>query len=249
MNVSLCQAAAAMNANARWQEIIAGNLASSSTPGYKKQEVSFSAIQAGLMSPSTPSSYDVAHRFSLPLGSAFTNFQAGELKSTSVPTDLAIEGSGFFEVQLPNGGTAYTRDGELSISPQGGLVTKQGYSVISDSGPLTLDISVSAPITIAADGTVSQGNEVRGKIKLVAFPDPGMLTAIGQGCYQAPPGLSPETSTATLRQGFLEAANTTPVTEMTNLISALRMYEANQKVIQAQDERMGRLISELGNPG
>lgn len=239
-----------MNANARWQEIIAGNLASSSTPGYKKQEVSFSAIQAGLMSPSTPSTYDIAHRFSLPLGSAFTNFQPGELKSTNVPTDLAIEGAGFFEVQLPNGSPAYTRDGELSMSPQGGLVTKQGYAVMGDAGPLTLDTSVSAPISIAADGTVTQGNEVRGKLKLVGFPDPSMLTAVGQGCYQATrPGLLPEASTATVRQGFLEAANTTPVMEMTNLISALRMYEANQKVIQAQDERMGRLISELGNPG
>lgn len=249
MNVSLCQAAAAMNANARWQEVIAGNLASGSTPGFKRQEVSFSAIAAGMMSPSTPSGTDASHQYALPYGSSFTNFRPGDLKNTGVNTDFAIEGAGFFEVQLPNGSTAYTRDGEFTMSPQGGLVTKQGYPVMGDSGPLMLDTSVSAPISVSADGTLSQGNEMRGKLKLVNFPDPGLLTPAGQGCFQAGPGVLPaETGIGTVRQGFLESANTSTMMEMTNLISALRMYEANQKVIQAQDERMGRLISELGNP-
>lgn len=250
MNVTLCQAAAAMNANARWQEIIANNLTSSSSPGYKKQDVSFSAIQGALPSASTASTSEVLQRVSLPLASAFTNFHPGELRPTAVPTDLAIEGDGFFEVQLPNGGLAYTRDGELSVSPQGGLVTKQGYPMMGEAGPLNLDVSISAPISVAADGTVSQGNEVRGKLKLASFADPSLLTPAGQGCYQiTQPGVEPqETTMATVRQGYLETANTSPVNEMTNLISALRMYEANQRVIQAQDERMGRLISELGNP-
>src|SRR6266536_6031406 len=129
MNVSLYQAAAAMNANSRWQEVIAENLAGSSIPGSRKQDVSFSAVSAG-MAPGLAGLHGGG--FVMPMSTATVNFQQGTLRPTTLPTDLAIEGPGFFEVQLPNGSHGFTRDGELQLNAQGQLVTKQGYLVLGD---------------------------------------------------------------------------------------------------------------------
>src|ERR1700712_780934 len=111
MNVSLYQAAAGMNATARWQDMISENLAASSMPGGRSREVYISSAQAG-------------SRFSIPAASIGINFEPGELKPTGNPLDFALEGKGFFEVQLPNGEHAFTRDGEFHMNAQGQLVTK-----------------------------------------------------------------------------------------------------------------------------
>ena len=250
MNVSLFQAAAALNANTRWQESIAENLASSSIPGFKRQELSFAAIQAGLMPPTAAHPSGSLAHFALPVASVTTNFGTGEMKRTNVETDVAIEGPGFFEVQLPNGATAYTRDGEFQPNGQGQLATKQGYLVLGESGPIQLDPSNGGPISISQTGEFNQGAETKGKLKVVDFNDPHLLTSIGGGLFLAnnPNIQTAEVPSVNLRSGFLENANTSATGEMVNLISAMRQYEANQRIIQMQDDRMGRTISELGNP-
>ena len=246
MNVSLYQAAAALNANSRWQELISENLAAASVPGYKKQELSFSAVEAGLKTGPG----NGPQRFALPRSAAGTNFQAGELRFTGVKSDVALEGPGFLAVQLPDGATAYTRDGEMHISPTGQLITKQGLAVLGEGGPIQLDPNNPGPVSISAGGDVSQGSDVKGKLRAVEFAQLHLLTPIGRGQFLANnPGLTPTDSAATtFHQGYLEAANTTPALEMANLISAMRLYEANQRVIQSQDDRMGKAISELTNP-
>jgi flagellar basal-body rod protein FlgG len=172
------------------------------------------------------------------------------VRRTDGNTDFAIDGSGFFSVQLPNGSTAYTRDGEFKINAQGELVTKQGYLVMGEGGPIQLDRNIGGAISVAADGSVSQGNQVRGKMALVSFNDPNLLTPTGGGMFLAKDGgVQPSADTkSTVKQGFLEGANTSAVLEMANLINVMRSYEANQRVIQMQDERMGRAISDLGTP-
>lgn len=247
MNVSLFQAAAAMNASARWQEIISGNLASSSIPGFKRQELSFDAIHAGLMPTGRAG---LPEHSLMPRASAFTSFTGGELRATGVNTDVAIEGSGFFAVELPDGRTAYTRDGEFRLNSTGQLVTKQGYPVLSDSGPVHMDPTQPGPLSIAANGEISQGEEVKGRLKIVDFDRPRLLTQISGGTFLAThPELIPTDATATsVRQGFLEGSNTSPATEMAGLITAMRSFEANQRLLQMHDDRMARMISELGNP-
>src|SRR5258708_25868300 len=148
MNIGLYQAAAALNANSRWQESIAQNLASSSIPGFKKQEISFGAVAAGLM----PAPAQGSERFALPHATPATNFKPGELKFTGVKTDVALDGGGFFAVQLPDGATTYTRDGEFQVNASGQLVTKQGHSVLGEAGPTQLDPNNPAPISISATG-------------------------------------------------------------------------------------------------
>lgn len=195
---------------------------------------------------------DVARNtpYLLPRATPSVSFTPGELRPTGGRTEVAIEGAGFFEIQLPGGGVGYTRDGQFEISAQGQLVTKQGYLVMGDGGPIQLDRNNGAPISISARGDIVQGTDRKGRIKVVEFNDPRLLTPTAGGLFLSQnPELRPnELRDPVVRQGFLEAANTSSVAEMANLISVMRSYEANQRVIQAQDDRMSRIISELGSP-
>ena len=249
MNVSLYQAAAAMNANSRWLELISENLASSSVPGFKKQELSLAAVQAGLMPASALNSADPPQHFSMPKATATTSFRPGDLQPTGNKTDVAIEGKGFFEVQLPNGSQVETRDGEFQINTQGQLVTKEGYSVMGENGPIQLSLSNSSPMSISATGAVSQGADLKGKLKITEFDKPELLTQISGEYFLANNAkLNAQPGASTLRQGYLEGANTSAVTEMANMMTAMRDFEANEKVVQIQDDRLGKTISEIGTP-
>jgi len=241
MNVSQYQAASAMNASARWQELISQNLSASSIPGFKKQDMSFAAVQAGSLG--VPGMMQPAI---VPTSQSATNFTPGELRATGGITDIAIEGRGFFEVQLPTGTKAFTRDGEFHLSAQGQLVTKEGYLVLGDNGPIQLDRKNPGPISISPRGDVSQGSETVGKLKVVDFDNPKSLNPISAGYYQTtgPDDVPKDVAEVAVRQGFLENANTTSVMEMVNLMGAMRSFEANQKSIQVHDERIGRAVSQ-----
>ena len=129
------QAAAAMTGNARWQEAISENLAATTVPGFKRTEISFSNLASGFVAPGeTGSQIEQGMRYQLPSVRTSTAFSQGEFHATGVPTHVAVEGDGFFEVQLPNGELGYTRNGEFSIGNGGQLVTSQGFPVLSDGG-------------------------------------------------------------------------------------------------------------------
>ncbi len=250
MDISLFQAAAGMNASARWQEIIADNLSASQIPGFKKQDLSFSAVAAGFMPQAPGGAGGLAQRFSMPVSGSSINFQAGELQPTGVNTDFGIEGPGFFEVQLNDGTSAYTRDGEFRVSAQGQLLTKQGLPVMGDSGPIQLDANSAAPISVAPNGDVTQGSVKKGHLKVVDFPDTNVLVPNGAGLfvtrdvnYQPP-----ASQTSFVRQGMVEHSNISTMVEMGNLITAMRFYEANDKVIQNEDDRTSKLIAQVANP-
>ena len=171
------------------------------------------------------------------------------MRYTGQSTDVGIQGTGFFEVQTPTGGLAYTRDGEFQMNSNGSLVTKHGYLVMSDGGPIQLDRNSTDPISISSDGTVSQGPNIKGSLKIVDYTNPQLLTPMSGGVFAArDPNLEIASSSEhSVRQYYLEQANTSAVGEMANMITVMRSSEANQRVIQMQDERMGRAISELGN--
>lgn len=246
MNVSLYQAAAALDANSQWQDVIADNLASSSVPGYRQQQLSLSAVAAGLM-PAT-NAKNLPQTFTLPSPTTVTNFNPGELKYTGNNTDVAIEGKGFFAVQLPNGDVGLTRDGEFQVNPTGAIVTKESYPVLGMKGPLQLNQQNTFPVSISATGVLSQGAEQRDQIRMVEAAKQKSLTQISGGYFTtAAANLQPSTA-STLRQGYLEGANTSAVNEMASMMTAMRGYEANQHVIQIQDDRLNKVITTLGNP-
>jgi flagellar basal body rod protein FlgG len=249
MDVSLYQAASGMNASSLWQEIIAENLASSQIPGFKRQDVSFSGVQSGYLARSSGASPGSAKRFQMPLAGSTVNFQAGELRSTGVSTDLAIEGTGFFNVQMPDKTDAYTRDGEFHVNTQGQLVNKQGLPVMGQAGPIQLDAHNASPVTIAVNGEISQAGVVVGRVKVAEFDDPKGLVQVGGGCFVIgdPATVERAPATVTVHQGYLESSNTSPILEMGNMISAMRLYEANQKVAQMEDDRINHLITDVAN--
>ncbi len=247
MNVSIYQAAAALSAYDRNHEVIAENMASSSVNGFKRQAMSFSAVQAGLIqAPGNTSQH-----FLLPRTTSVTNFEPGQIKYSGAKTDVAIDGAGFFEVKLPKGGKYYTRDGEFKLNTKGQLVTKGGGLVMGQSGPMQFDMSNIEGITISEKGEAMQGANIVGKIKVVEFGDPQLLTSIGNGNFLADsPALVPTTARAPIvRQGFVEGSNASPMEEMAALLTNIRQYETNQQVIQMHDERMGREIATLGETG
>jgi flagellar basal-body rod protein FlgF len=245
MEVSLYQAAAAMNATAQWQEMIAENLTTASIAGGRKRDISFADVQAG-MDPNVSSGTQAG--YFIPAARAVTNFQPGEMHVSSNPMDFALDGPGYFNIQLPNGQTAYTRGGEFQLNAKGQLVTDQGYPVLGDGGPVQFNPNSTDTVSISPTGEVSQGQESKGKLKLTEFKNPQDLTMLGADEFRADtPDAQPIAATSTkVRQGFLEAANASPITEMTGLVTAMRMFEANQKVMQMQSDRMSRTISELG---
>lgn len=247
MNVSLVQATAAMQAQQRYQEVLADNIASSSLPAYRKRDMSFAAIQAGVIGTKANNSLSASTPVSLPRYASTTNFTPGNTVFTGVDTNLSLEGPGFFEVRLPNGSSAYTRNGEFNLNSQGELVTASGYTVLSDAGTIQMDLRNPAPITVSANGEVHQGDDLKGKIKVVDFNDPNLLTPISQSCFIAtnPALQTVEVPNTMVHQKSLEMANSTAVQEMTSLISTMRSFEANQRVLQLSDERSGKTISEL----
>jgi len=246
MDVSLYQSAAAMNATERWQDMIAENLTSASVPGMRKQDITFSDVEAS-QAAGAGGAYCV-----IPTATTSLNFQPGELHPAG-PMDFAIEGKGFFTVQLPNGQHGYTRDGEFHLNATGQLVTKMNYPVLSDSGPLQFDANNSGAINVSATGEVSQANlsggtDQKGKLQITEFKNPRLLTMTRGGNFiAADPAAQPSADAGSkIRQGYSEAANSSPTLEMSGLITAMRMFETNQKVMTMQSDRMSRVISDLG---
>lgn len=248
MNVSLYHAAAGLTAADRWQEVIGENMAGSSIPGFKRQDLSFAAIQAGMMQPGAQAG-SRPQPFAIPKAAVTTNFSPGELRYSGARTDVALEGGGFFAVQLPDGHTGYTRDGEFKVSAAGQLVTKQGFPVLGSNGPIQLDPRNPTAISISAKGEITQGIDVKGSLKVVSFDDPQKLTQAGGGMYLAtnPEIQKTDATNAVVRQGYLESSNTTPLAEMAHMMSAMRTFETNQRMIQLHDERLNKAISELGS--
>ena len=229
-----------MNATERWQDMIAENLSMAGVPGARQREISFTAVQAGVANAQ-------GQPFVIPSASSITNFSQGELRATGNNMDVAMQGPGFFTVQMPDGSKGYTRDGEFMLDAQGQLVTKQGYAVLSDAGPLRFDPNNKAPITISSEGEVSQGPDIKGKMTIAEFPKPQNLTALGRGIYRNDdPNVQPQGGFNTkVRQGFMENSNVSPTLAMATMITAMRQFETNQRVMQMQGERMGKTITEL----
>lgn len=246
MNVSLYQAAAAMNASSQWEDIVSENLAASSVPGYRKKTLATEAVQAGLVSGNT----GTAKHFNIPESRVVTSFAPGETNFTGDNRDVALDGTGFFQVKLANGDEAVTRDGEFRTNSKGQLVSKEGYVVMSDNNnPIQLDPTSHDEVSINPGGQVLQGGVVKGKLGITDFENPELLTNTN-GVYFLTdnPALKTKASTAAVKDGFVEGANTSSLNEMANLLTSMRSFEANTKVIQMQDDRMNKTITDLGTP-
>ena len=249
---ALYSAAAGMQSQQMNLDVISNNLANVNTTGYKKSKLEFQdllyqttraagADQGG--GNQLPSSLQIGQG-SIPISTQRV-FTPGDLTHTGQNLDVAIQGEGFFQVQLPDGTLAYSRDGALKSDKDGRIVTNDGYPVQGGFQPVPTGTT---NITISSTGAVTYttaGGQTNSQVQLARFNNAGGLDALGHNLYKETPASgSPELGNpgqngfGQLQQGSLELSNVQVVEEMVNLILAQRAYEVNSKAVQAADEMM-----------
>ncbi|MGE5554154.1 MAG: flagellar basal-body rod protein FlgF [Betaproteobacteria bacterium] len=244
--------ASGMLAELRRTEVIANNLANAATDGYKRDELVEESFPALLLrrfnDPAGPATLPAGYPpvvGPLNLGAVATetatDWAAGPLTETGNPLDLAIAGEGMFAVQTPNG-VRYTRDGAFTRNGQGQLVTESGFPVLGEQGPLALG---NGEVSVAPDGTVSVDGQMVGRLLVIRFPHGGLVKE-GGNLFAAAAAGEPVDSETTVQQGFVERSNVNTVREMIGLIASVRSYEANQRLIQMEDELLQKAVTEVG---
>jgi flagellar basal-body rod protein FlgF len=239
--------------NSHRQDVIANNLANTETVGFKRdlalfQERRTEARERGVDpgSWSNPLLEDLGGgTFASP--TVVDNTQ-GDMESTGNPTDLAIQGEGFFAV-LDKGQLRLTRNGQFMVDRQNRLVLAGSAQPVLDTGRRPIALDGTGPVTIEADGTVTQAGKAVGQVGLFRVADPTRLGKRGSAmlAYPDPKGLKP--SDATLRPGFVERSNVDPTIELTSLLDAQRQLEANANMIRIQDQMLSRLVNDVGKIG
>ena len=231
-------AAAGMLVQHTHNDVVANNLANASTPGFRRDRILVRSFpQFDLYR--TPEGAPVG---SLTTGAAVDevvpDMMPGPIKFTGNDLDLALEGPGYFAVATPQG-IAYTRSGSFMLDGEGYLATKDGYRLLGRNGPL----AGSGPVTGNDEGLVFAGDEAVDGLLIVDFPPGTVPEKMGTSLVAGPAAPVEEVR---VRQGHLEMANVNVVREMIDLIAVMRAYEANQKIIQAHDETLGKAVNEMG---
>jgi flagellar basal-body rod protein FlgF/flagellar basal-body rod protein FlgG len=207
-------------------DTIANNLANASTPGFRAEQDVFSEVLATASNPSGSPLVQAMNSFGILSGTTLDHAQ-GALQKTGNDLDVAIEGSGFFEVETKDG-PMYTRNGGFQISAHGQLVTGQGDAVMGEGGAITMP---PGEVSISPDGTISSKGAVVGKLKVVEFPDSTQLTSMGNAYYSAPANTATPATQSSVRQGMLESSNVNPILGMVQLVTAQRSAEMMQKAL------------------
>jgi flagellar basal-body rod protein FlgG len=259
MSDALYIAATGMQAQQVQVDAISNNIANLNTNGFKKSRVSFEPLmpqvmqQAGAAAQSFEQQAPSYKGMGAAVASLAADFTPGELKQTQRELDVAINGAGFFEVQLPDGTVAYTREGALRIDQQGTLALSSGL-------PLSAQISIptdAESVVINADGRVqikhpgSDELSDAGYLELARFVNERGLKPMSDGVYLATEesgdaliGRPGENGVGALAQGYVESSNVQMVEELTSLMVAQRAYEASSKVLAAADE-MQSIVNNL----
>lgn len=246
-----------MDAQQTQMDVISNNLANVSTNGFKRSRAVFEdLLYQTLRQPGAQSSQQTQLPTGLQVGTGVRPvatarmFTQGNLQQTGNNLDVAVSGQGFLQVQMPDGTTGYTRDGNLHVDAQGQVVTSNGF-------PLLPSITIppnSQTVTIGQDGTISvkqQGTATPtqvGSLQLVNFVNPSGLQAIGQNLYTetaasgTPNAGTPGTNgLGLLNQGYVETSNVNVVEELVSMIQTQRAYEINSKAIQTSDQMLQKL--------
>ena len=256
---SLWTGAAGMIGQQANTDVISNNLANVNTHGYKKQRADFEdLLYQTLKVAGTPATEDTVVPVGIQMGHgvklADTQrvFTQGAPQQTDVATDIAINGEGFFKIQMYDGSMAYTRNGNFKVDENGRMVTSNGYWLIPDI--VMPELFLPDSINVTKDGRVSvrvpqDGDLVEvdvGKIELYRFPNPVGLTALGENLFKVSQasgepiaGVPGYEGMGSLLHKFLEMSNVQVVQEMVNLIVAQRAYEFNSRTIQTSDNMLG----------
>lgn len=233
--------ASSLQALTRQYEVVANNLANSSTAGFKRARTSFAQTLAERMMLEGPGPQPVSG--GLISERSGIDFTPGTFSQTGRALDVAIEGKGFFVIETPEG-PLYTRNGVFRANREGQLVDAQGRTVAGEGGPIILPPQAGeSNIAVGTDGQVSVGSQQVGRLRLVQFEDLSALRSAGGACFQAAGGIEPVPAIdSKVCQGAREESNVSTVEELVSLITITRLYEANLKTIRTQDERMQSIL-------
>ena len=257
---SLDIAATGMLAQQRNVEVVSNNLANMNTTAFQRRRTEFhDLIYQDLRRVGTTSSDSgtivptgVQIGLGVKLAAVYRIHEQGNLEATDNTLDLAIQGKGFFQIQLPDGTTAYSRDGTFQLNGTGLVVTHDGYQVqpgvTIPSNAIDVTVNNSGQIQVKIEGQTALSTV--GQLQIATFLNDAGLEAIGDNLYKETPasgaattGNPASTGFGSILQGFLETSNVNAVEEISNLISAQRAYEMNSKVIQTSDEMLGTLTA------
>jgi flagellar basal-body rod protein FlgG len=254
---SLWIAKTGLDAQQTQMDVISNNLANVSTSGFKRSRAVFEdLLYQTIRQPGAQSSEQTQLPSGLQIGTGVKPvateriFTQGNLQQTGNAKDVAIQGNGFFQVLMPDGTTAYSRDGSLQADANGQLVTSSGYAV---QPAITIPADTQS-LTIARDGTVSitqpgSSNATSiGTLQLAMFINPAGLQSLGENLYAETAASGTPSSNAPgsngaglLNQGYVETSNVNVVEELVNMIQTQRAYEINSKAIQTSDQMLQRL--------
>lgn len=254
---ALSTVATGLQAQQTNMDVVSNNLANVNTTGYKRGKAQFeSLLYQNQVQPGAQSTNNTVYPSGLDLGTgarvaSVKKIQTqGNLKQTKNPLDMAISGSGFFQVQMPNGQTAYSRDGSFQLNQNGQLVTQEGYAVLPG-----INIPNNAKsVTVGTDGTVSvtlpgsnQAQQI-GQLELASFVNPQGLQPRGSNLFMrtnasGPPQVGPPQTNGigSVRQGFVEQSNVNIVDSMVKLISSQRAYQLGTEAAHGADNEMNYL--------
>jgi len=236
-------------------EVIANNLANMNTTGFKEQRAEFQdLLYQNIQMPGAQTSDQGTYApngIQLGVGvktaAVYRITTQGDLSSTGNPYDVAIQGAGYFRIQQADGTDAYTRAGNFSLSPQGQLVTQDGFvvqpGIAIPANTLSVQINAQGQVNATVAGNATP--QTVGQLELTRFPNEAGLNSIGSNLLLETPGsgapqagVPGSTGYGTIQQGFLETSNVNSVNEITSLITAQRAYEMNSKVVTAADQML-----------
>lgn len=254
----LYAAAAGMLANFTRQETVANNLANVNTPGFKADLLTLREGPELAEVRRLQGLYDVPYRTNnapaqlglVGTGSltdpVATDQSQGDVRETGNGLDLALVGPGYFEMQSPDGTTFYTRDGQFSRDGVGRLVDARGNFVMGDNGVIRV---AQGAVTINPDGAVYSDGEQVDILRVMRFPQDTALKKLGDNAFvAADPAVRPTfvDSTTLVQQGSLEGSNVDPNKAVVEMMSAMRSYEAAQRMVQLNDSVLDRAVNDLG---
>ena len=243
-------------------DVLSNNLANADTNGYKKEGATSQTFADELAIRIKDTSYNKRAKqlgmmsMGVHIGETYRDYSQGNYKITENPTDFAIDGNGFFAISFTdkagNTSVKYTRDGAFIINSQGYLMTKDGDYVLNQNGATNADpnariqVDPAHPIVVKSDGMIYQNEIPVGELGIIDFADYNYLEKYGENLYDMVDGGTRIQSDARIDQGYIETSNVNIISEMVNMITITRAYQAGQKVMNSIDQSLDKAVNQVG---
>jgi len=244
-------AASGMLAQMDKQDVTTNNLANAATSGFRKDTAVFESFPSYLwghlqwmgnvLAPMEPGKDPIGIKGQgVQLAATFTNYASAPLRSTGSPNDVALRGPGFFSVQTP-AGERYTRDGSFALDGNRALVTQDGRPVLGEQGPVVVN---GEKLRVDDGGWVYVDGAKIDRLKIVTFARPTDFEKVGDNLFRAK-AETVRVESPVVEQGYVEQSNVNVVREMVDLVTVMRSYEANQRMVIAQDSMLQKAVNEI----